>query len=60
MCIRDRLLTARLGIKAMEFCRPLVLSKEEKLRLSTIQKDLLSQLKTTVLGGEKIKEKTKV
>lgn len=54
------LLTARLGIKAMEFCRPLVLSKEEKLRLSTIQKDLLSQLKTTVLGGEKIKEKTKV
>ena len=54
------LLTARLGIKAMEFCRPLVLSKEEKLHLSTIQKDLLSQLKATVLGGEKIKEKTKV
>ncbi|WP_373100414.1 MULTISPECIES: TIGR01620 family protein [Pasteurellaceae] len=54
------LLTARLGIKAMEFCRPLAFEKEEKPRLSHIQKELLTSLKTTVLGGEKRKQSIKL
>ncbi|MFD0965408.1 TIGR01620 family protein [Seminibacterium arietis] len=49
------LLTARLGIKAMEFCRPLVFTPEEKPRLSHIQKELLIQLKSAVLKKEKTK-----
>ncbi|PJG83191.1 YcjF family protein [Caviibacterium pharyngocola] len=54
------LLTARLGIKAMEFCRPLLFEADEKPRLSVIQKELLTTLKQTILGGEKIKQKSNV
>lgn len=39
------LLTARLGIKAMEFCRPLAFRKEEKPRLKHIQREMLLNLK---------------
>ena len=50
------LLTARLGIKAMEFCRPLAFQASEKPKLSHIQKELLSTIKEVVLN-RKIKEK---
>lgn len=50
------LLTARLGIKAMEFCRPLAFRASEKPKLSHIQKELLSTIKEVVLN-RKIKEK---
>ncbi|OOS01911.1 TIGR01620 family protein [Canicola haemoglobinophilus] len=53
------LLTARLGIKAMEFCRPIAVTPEEKLRLSHIQKELLGTLKTAVFSSEKNKEKVR-
>ncbi len=39
------ILTARLGIKAMEFCRPLPFTKEEKPHLKHIYKEILSNLK---------------
>lgn len=51
------LLTARLGIKAMEFCRPLVFQYDEKPRLRHIQKELLTTLKSVVLNPSKQKEK---
>lgn len=54
------LLTARLGIKAMEFCRPLVFQVDEKPRLRHIQKELLTVLKNTVLNPIKAKEKEKL
>lgn len=51
------LLTARLGIKTMEFCRPLRFQPEEKPRLTLIHKQLLTTLKTTVLTkGQKNKQ----
>ena len=54
------LLTARLGIKAMEFCRPLTFEKSEKPKLSHVQKELLTVMKDTVLGKTKVKEKEEV
>ncbi|PVX39902.1 putative membrane protein [Pasteurella langaaensis DSM 22999] len=54
------LLTARLGIKAMEFCRPMVFQRDEKPRLRHIQKELLTTLKNAVLNPSKLKEKEKV
>ena len=54
------LLTARLGIKAMEFCRPLAFEKAEKPKLSHVQKELLTVMKDTVLGKNKVKEKEEV
>ena len=51
------LLTARLGIKAMEFCRPLAFEKSEKPKLSHVQKELLTVMKDAVLGKNKMKEK---
>ena len=54
------LLTARLGIKAMEFCRPLAFDKAEKPKLSHVQKELLTVMKDTVLGKNKLKEKEEV
>ncbi|MGR6980950.1 TIGR01620 family protein [Testudinibacter sp. P27/CKL/0425] len=45
------LLTARLGIKTMEFCRPLAFQADEKPRLSIIHQELLTTLKSTLLGG---------
>ncbi|MDG6895503.1 YcjF family protein [Volucribacter amazonae] len=43
------LLTARLGIKTMEFCRPIAFQAGEKPRLSMIHKQLLITLKDSVL-----------
>ena len=54
------LLTARLGIKAMEFCRPLAFEKAEKPKLSHVQKELLTVMKDVVLGKNKVKEKEEV
>lgn len=50
------LLTARLGVKAMEFCRPLAFQAKEKPKLSHIQKELLTTIKEVVLS-KKVKEK---
>lgn len=47
------LLTARLGIKTMEFCRPLSFQTGEKPRLSMIHKQLLTTLKDTVFTKNK-------
>ena len=54
------LLTARLGIKAMEFCRPLAFQANEKPRLTNIHKELLTTLKSTVFSGNKIKQMDKL
>ncbi|MFZ7109068.1 TIGR01620 family protein [Avibacterium avium] len=48
------LLTARLGIKAMEFCRPLAFKQEERPRLKHIQKEVLSNLKGLLLPSKKV------
>ena len=42
------LLTARLGIKAMELCRPLPWLEDDKPRLGDFRRELLSQLKATL------------
>lgn len=42
------LLTARLGIKAMELCRPLPWLEDDKPRLGDFRRDLISQLKETL------------
>lgn len=44
------LLTARLGIKAMEFCRPLAFRQTERPRLNTIYRELLASVKNTLLS----------
>ena len=49
------LLTARLGIKAMELCRPLPWLEDDKPRLGDFRKQLISQLKETI-NRTKIKE----
>ena len=54
------LLTARLGIKAMEFCRPLAFESNEKPRLSHIHKELLSHLGASIFDNLKVKQKEKV
>lgn len=45
------LLTARLGIKTMELCRPLPWMAGDKPRLGDFRRDLLVQLKETVQKG---------
>ncbi|WP_235977696.1 YcjF family protein [Spirabiliibacterium pneumoniae] len=47
------LLTARLGIKTMEFCRPLAFMPGEKPRLSIIHQELLSVIKDTMFKQDK-------
>ena len=54
------LLTARLGVKAMELCRPLAFQLNEKPKLSHIQQELLSSVKDIVLGKNKIYKKEQV
>lgn len=39
------LLTARLGIKAMEFCRPVVFQQNERPKLSVVRQELIGVLK---------------
>ncbi|MBJ3813619.1 TIGR01620 family protein [Shimwellia pseudoproteus] len=46
------LLTARLGIKAMELCRPLPWLDDDKPRLGDFRTQLLSQLKETLQKGK--------
>ena len=46
------LLTARLGIKAMELCRPLPWIDNDKPRLGDFRRELVGQLKTTVQKGK--------
>lgn len=53
------LLTARLGIKAMEFCRPLAFQAGEKPRLNHIQQELLGQLKVRFFVPIKRKSNSK-
>ena len=48
------LLTARLGIKAMELCRPLPWLEDDKPRLGDFRKQLIGQLKT-VINKAKVK-----
>ncbi len=48
------LLTARLGIKAMEVCRPLPWMAEDKPRLGDFRRELIGQLKETLAkSGDK-------
>ncbi|MBE2893772.1 YcjF family protein [Spirabiliibacterium falconis] len=47
------LLTARLGIKTMEFCRPLAFMPDEKPRLSIIHQELLGVIKDTMFKHNK-------
>ncbi|KAE9536299.1 hypothetical protein A1D25_03380 [Ursidibacter arcticus] len=51
------LLTARLGIKAMEFCRPIVFQKGERPTLSVVRQELLGVLKTTLFSKSEQKER---
>lgn len=46
------LLTARLGIKAMELCRPLPWIDNDKPRLGDFRRELIGQLKETVQKGK--------
>lgn len=46
------LLTARLGIKAMELCRPLPWIDDNKPKLGDFRKELIGKLKSTI-GGKK-------
>ena len=45
------LLTARLGIKAMELCRPLPWLEDDKPRLGDFRRELIGQLKETLQKG---------
>ncbi|TLU76548.1 TIGR01620 family protein [Mannheimia varigena] len=51
------LLTARLGIKAMEFCRPVAFQANERPRISAIRQELLTSVKNTVFAKTETKEK---
>lgn len=50
------LLTARLGIKAMELCRPLPWIDNDKPRLGDFRRELIGQLKETIQKGKKDKD----
>lgn len=54
------LLTARLGIKAMEFCRPVVFQGKERPTLSVVRQELLGVLKNTLFSKSTEKEVEKV
>lgn len=47
------LLTARLGIKAMELCRPLPWIDDNKPKLGDFRKELIGKLKNTISGKKK-------
>lgn len=49
------LLTARLGIKAMELCRPLPWMENDKPRLGDFRHQLIGQLKSKLSKNEKMK-----
>jgi len=50
------LLTARLGIKAMELCRPLPWLEDDKPRLGDFRRELITQLKETLQTSSTSKE----
>lgn len=50
------LLTARLGVKAMEFCRPIAFQPNERPKISAIRQELLGAVKEMVLGKNREKE----
>lgn len=54
------LLTARLGIKAMEFCRPIVFQANERPTLSVVRQELLGVLKQNLFTKSTEKENEKV
>ena len=51
------LLTARLGIKAMELCRPLPWIADDKPRLGDFRRELIGQLKETLQKSKSCAEK---
>jgi len=54
------LLTARLGIKAMELCRPLPWLEEDKPRLGDFRRELVGQLKASLAkSGDKAGQRAK-
>ncbi|QIM66917.1 TIGR01620 family protein [Mannheimia granulomatis] len=59
-CIGVGLLTARLGIKAMEFCRPIAFQANERPKISAIRQELLTSMKDRVFSKSEIKEKERV
>lgn len=54
------LLTARLGIKAMEFCRPVVFQAGERPKLSVVRQELLGAVKDVIFSKSTEKESEKV
>ncbi|QLB14436.1 TIGR01620 family protein [Mannheimia granulomatis] len=54
------LLTARLGIKAMEFCRPIAFQASERPKISAIRQELLTSMKDRVFSKSEIREKERV
>lgn len=50
-------LTARLGIKAMEFCRPIAFQANERPKISAIRQELLTSVKDRVFAKAEMKEK---
>ncbi|EOC0863744.1 TIGR01620 family protein [Cronobacter muytjensii] len=50
------LLTARLGVKAMELCRPLPWTGDDKPRLGDFRRQLLSEVKTTLQKQKRERE----
>lgn len=50
------LLTARLGIKAMELCRPLPWIDDDKPRLGDFRRQLITQVKETVQKNKPARE----
>lgn len=54
------LLTARLGIKAMEFCRPVIFVENERPKLSVVKQELLSTLKNQMFSKSKETESERI
>lgn len=54
------LLTARLGIKAMEFCRPMIFKEGERPKLSVVRQELLGAVKEVIFSKSSEKESEKV
>lgn len=51
------LLTARLGIKTMEFCRPIAFQANERPKISAIRQELLTSVKDRMFAKAEMKEK---
>ncbi|AUI65347.1 MULTISPECIES: YcjF family protein [Glaesserella] len=54
------LLTARLGIKAMEFCRPVTFQANERPKISAVRQELIGVLKERIFSKSSEKESEKV